>query len=181
MKRSKKLLSSQVVEKPLTSSSNGPSPTLDPDPTAKEPPEKEDSLMDPDASPECYLPDEEEVSKDLLYGFLAVNAITRRQAIRTKALTSREAIETVTIPYAEQLSHSSSEVTHESNIFKKLAQMLHSVQGLTTLETLKALKPELTSSLEAFLAQFKGLDVHKVKKLHLQIMKANMIAFISNL
>ncbi|KAJ9085863.1 hypothetical protein DSO57_1009703 [Entomophthora muscae] len=32
------------------------------------------------------------------------------------------------------------------------------------LETLQTLKPELTSALEAFLAQFKGLDVHKVTK-----------------
>ncbi|KAJ9069734.1 hypothetical protein DSO57_1015625 [Entomophthora muscae] len=55
------------VEKPLTASSNSPSPTLDPEPTAKEPPDKEDSLMDPDASPERYLPDEEEVNKDLLH------------------------------------------------------------------------------------------------------------------
>ncbi|KAJ9053576.1 hypothetical protein DSO57_1022962 [Entomophthora muscae] len=81
--------------------------------------------MDPYASPECFLPDKEEVNKDLLHQVLAVNAVTRRQAIRTKALPSL----------------------------------------LTTLETLKSLKPELTSALEAFLALFKGLDVHKVTKI----------------
>ncbi|KAJ9051911.1 hypothetical protein DSO57_1039351, partial [Entomophthora muscae] len=58
---------SLVAEKTLTASSNNPSPTLDPDPAAKEPPDKEDSLMDPDNSPERYLPDKEEVNKDLLH------------------------------------------------------------------------------------------------------------------
>ncbi|KAJ9074737.1 hypothetical protein DSO57_1003391 [Entomophthora muscae] len=106
------------MEKTLTSSSNNSSPTLDPDPTAKEPPNKEESLMDLDASSERYLPEKEGVNKDLLHQVLAVNAITRRQAIRTKALPLCEAIETVSIPYAEQLSHPSSEVTHESDSVK---------------------------------------------------------------
>ncbi|KAJ9063538.1 hypothetical protein DSO57_1000116 [Entomophthora muscae] len=88
------------------------------DPTAKELSDKEDSLMDLDASTECYLPEKEEVNKDLLLQVLAVNAVIRRQAIRIKALPLREAIETVSIPYAEQLSHPSSEVTHESDSIK---------------------------------------------------------------
>ncbi|KAJ9059005.1 hypothetical protein DSO57_1006778 [Entomophthora muscae] len=108
--------------------------------------------MDPDASPERYLPGKEEVNKDLIHQVLAVNAVTRRQAIQPKALLLREAIETVTLPYAEQLSHSSSEVTHE-------------IQVSIILDTLKALKPKPNSALEAFFAQFKGLDVHKVKKI----------------
>ncbi|KAJ9074031.1 hypothetical protein DSO57_1010332, partial [Entomophthora muscae] len=69
--------------------------------------------MDPDASPECYQPDKEEVNKDLLHQVLAVNTVMRRQALRTEALPLREAIKTVSIPYAEKLSHPSSEVTHE--------------------------------------------------------------------
>ncbi|KAJ9072962.1 hypothetical protein DSO57_1021590 [Entomophthora muscae] len=85
----------------MTASSNNSSPTLDPDPAAKEPTEKEDSLMDLDASPERYLPDEEEVNKDLLHLGLAV---TRRQAIQTEALPLHEAVKTVSIPYNEQLS-----------------------------------------------------------------------------
>ncbi|KAJ9088182.1 hypothetical protein DSO57_1025735 [Entomophthora muscae] len=121
--------------------------------------------MDLDASPECYLPEKEEVNEKLLHQVLAVNAIMRRQAIRTEALTLCEEIETVLIPYTEQLSHPSSEVTHESDSVKKLAQILHSVQLSTNLETIKTLKMELTSALEAFLALFKGLDVHKVTKI----------------
>ncbi|KAJ9056047.1 hypothetical protein DSO57_1037051 [Entomophthora muscae] len=113
--------------------------------------------MEPAASPEFYLPEKEEVNKDLLHQFLTVNTVTRRQATRTKALPSREVIETVSILYAEQLSHPSSEVTHESDSFKKLAQILRSVQDLTILKTLKTFKLELKSALEAFLAQFKGL------------------------
>ncbi|KAJ9052372.1 hypothetical protein DSO57_1034920 [Entomophthora muscae] len=101
MKKRQKTAKQSVVEKTLTASCNNPSPTLDPDSVAKEPPDIEDSLMDLDASPECYLPDEEEVNKDLLYQVLAVNTVTRRQAIRTKALPFCEAIETVSIPYAD--------------------------------------------------------------------------------
>ncbi|KAJ9059251.1 hypothetical protein DSO57_1004234 [Entomophthora muscae] len=99
---------SQVAEKNLTASSNNPSLTLDLDPTAKELLYREDSLMDLDASPKCYLTDKEELKKDLLHQVMAVNAVTRRQAIMTKALPLCEAIETVTIPYYEQLSHHSS-------------------------------------------------------------------------
>ncbi|KAJ9065606.1 hypothetical protein DSO57_1017715 [Entomophthora muscae] len=112
----------------MTASSNNPSPTLDLDPAVKEPPDKEDSLVDPDASPERYLPNEEEVNKDLLHQALAVNTVTRRQAIQTKALPSCEAVETVSISYAEQLSQPSSKVTHKSDSVKKLAQILCSVQ-----------------------------------------------------
>ncbi|KAJ9049677.1 hypothetical protein DSO57_1021936 [Entomophthora muscae] len=57
--------------------------------------------MDPDAIPERNLPDKEEVNKDLLHQVLAVNAVTERQAIWTEALSLRDAIETVSIPYYE--------------------------------------------------------------------------------
>ncbi|KAJ9077927.1 hypothetical protein DSO57_1012091 [Entomophthora muscae] len=124
--------------------------------------------MDLNASPERYLPEKEEVNKDLLHQVLAVNTVTRRQAIHTEALPSCETIETVSIPYAKKLSHPSSKVTHESNSVKKLAQILHSVQVSTTLETLKTLKPELNSALEAILLQFKGLDIHKITKISSQ-------------
>ncbi|KAJ9076613.1 hypothetical protein DSO57_1024483 [Entomophthora muscae] len=55
MRRRQKLLSSQATEKPLTASSNIPSPKIDPDPdpTPKDLPEEDGSLMDPDPSPEC--------------------------------------------------------------------------------------------------------------------------------
>ncbi|KAJ9088781.1 hypothetical protein DSO57_1019791 [Entomophthora muscae] len=52
-------------------------------------------MMDPDTSPERYLPDKEEVNEDLLHQVLAVNAVTRSQAIHTEALPSCEAIKTV--------------------------------------------------------------------------------------
>ncbi|KAJ9070232.1 hypothetical protein DSO57_1010505 [Entomophthora muscae] len=57
------------------------------------------------------------------------------------------------------------EVTHESDSVKKLSQLLRLVQVSTNLDTLKSLKPNLTTALELFLAQFKGLDIHKVTKI----------------
>ncbi|KAJ9050752.1 hypothetical protein DSO57_1011440 [Entomophthora muscae] len=57
----------QVAEKTLIASSNNPSPILDLDPAAKEPPDEEETLMDLDASPERYLPDKEELNKELLH------------------------------------------------------------------------------------------------------------------
>ncbi|KAJ9085864.1 hypothetical protein DSO57_1009704 [Entomophthora muscae] len=66
--------------------------------------------MDPDASPKRYLPDKEEVNEDLLCQVLTANAITRRQTIQTEVLPSCESVETVSIPYAEQLPQPSSEV-----------------------------------------------------------------------
>ncbi|KAJ9052327.1 hypothetical protein DSO57_1035283, partial [Entomophthora muscae] len=66
--------------------------------------------MDLDASPERYLPNKEEVNKDLFHLFLAVKI---RQAIQTEALPLCEAVETVSIPYDEQLSQPSIKVTHK--------------------------------------------------------------------
>ncbi|KAJ9074570.1 hypothetical protein DSO57_1005021 [Entomophthora muscae] len=125
--------------------------------------------MDLNGSPEHYLPDEEEVTKDLLHQVLAVNNITRRQAICTEALPLQEAIETVSIPYAEQLSQSSNEVTHESNSVKNLAQILHSVQVSTTLDTLRTLNPELIYAQESFLSQFKGLYIQGYKNIIIKL------------
>ncbi|KAJ9065123.1 hypothetical protein DSO57_1023006 [Entomophthora muscae] len=175
MRRIKKLLSSQFTEKTQTASSKTLSPTIDPDPT-KELPDEGASLMDPDVSPEHYLPDKEKVNKDLLHQFLALNTVTTRHTIYTEALPSCEAVETVSIPYTKQLLYPSSKVTHESNSIKNLAQISRSLQVSTTLETLKTLKLELNSALEAFLLKFKGLDIHKVtKNSPLQIMEINII------
>ncbi|KAJ9084928.1 hypothetical protein DSO57_1019104 [Entomophthora muscae] len=51
------------------------------------------------ASTKNYLPDEEEVSEDLLHQVLAMNTVTRRQIICTEAFPSQEAIDTVFILY----------------------------------------------------------------------------------
>ncbi|KAJ9078388.1 hypothetical protein DSO57_1007104 [Entomophthora muscae] len=111
------------------------------------------------------MPDKEEINKDLLHRVLAVNTVTRKQAIRTESIPSKEAADTISIPYAEQLSMPYIKVTHESNSVKKLSQLLRLVQVSTNLDTLKTLKPNLTTALELFLAQFKGLDIHKVTKI----------------
>ncbi|KAJ9054708.1 hypothetical protein DSO57_1011249 [Entomophthora muscae] len=95
MRKREKLLSSQVTEKPLTAISNDSSPKIDPDLNAKELPDEETSLMDPATSPERYLPEKEELNKNLLNQVLSVNAVTRKQAIHTEALLFCEAIETV--------------------------------------------------------------------------------------
>ncbi|KAJ9055586.1 DNA damage-inducible protein 1 [Entomophthora muscae] len=154
--------SSQVEEKTLTASSNHPSPTINPDLNI---PDQDSCLLDQEACPDQYLPDKEEINKDLLHWVLAVNAVTRKQAICTESLPSQEAVDTVSIPYAEQLSLPYAEVTYKSDSVKKLSQLLRLVQVSTNLDTLKALKPELTTVLESFLSQFKGLDVHKVTKI----------------
>ncbi|KAJ9084033.1 hypothetical protein DSO57_1028346 [Entomophthora muscae] len=121
--------------------------------------------MDQEACPKRYLPDKEEINKDLLHRVLAVNAVTRKQAIRTESIPSKEAVDTISIPYAEQLSMPYTKVTHEIDSIKKLSQLLRLVQVSTNLDTLKSLKPELTTALELFLAHFKGLNIHKITKI----------------
>ncbi|KAJ9052893.1 hypothetical protein DSO57_1029513 [Entomophthora muscae] len=111
------------------------------------------------------MPDKEEINKDLLHRVLAVNTVKRKQAICTEGIPSREAVDTISIPYAEQLCMPYAEVTHKSDSVKKLSQLLRLVQVSTNLDTLKSLKPNLMAALELFLAQFKGLDVHKVTKI----------------
>ncbi|KAJ9076397.1 hypothetical protein DSO57_1026679 [Entomophthora muscae] len=43
-------------------------------------------------------------------------------------MPSKEAVDTISIPYVEQLCMSYAEVTHESDSVKKLSQLLRSVQ-----------------------------------------------------
>ncbi|KAJ9048892.1 hypothetical protein DSO57_1030055 [Entomophthora muscae] len=159
---SKKLLSSQVEEKTLTASSSRPSLSIDPDPKI---PDCNVGLLDQEACPKRYLPDKEEINKDLLHRVLAINTVTRKQAICTESIPSKEAVDTISIPYAEQLSMPYTKVTHKSDSVNKLSQLLRLVQVSTNLDTLKSLKPNLTTALESFLAQFKGLDIHKVTKI----------------
>ncbi|KAJ9074029.1 hypothetical protein DSO57_1010330 [Entomophthora muscae] len=121
--------------------------------------------MDQEACPKRYLPDKEEINKDLLYRALAVNTVTKKQEICTESIPSKEAVDTISIPYSEQLCMPYAEATHKSDSIKKFSQLLRLVQVSTNLDTLKSLKPDLTTALELFLAQFKGLDVHKVTKI----------------
>ncbi|KAJ9065333.1 hypothetical protein DSO57_1020692 [Entomophthora muscae] len=114
-KRRKKI----VEEKPLAANNNNTSPSPAPDPVVEGLPEEDTSLMNLHTIPKNYLPDEEEVSEDLLHQVLAMNTVTRRQIIRTEALPSQEAIDTVLIPYTEKLSQPSSELTHSSDRVKK--------------------------------------------------------------
>ncbi|KAJ9054751.1 hypothetical protein DSO57_1010838 [Entomophthora muscae] len=111
------------------------------------------------------MPDKEEINKDLLHRVLAINAVTRKQAICTESIPSKEAIDIISISYAEQLCMPYAKVTHKSDSVQKLSRLLRSVQVSTNLDTLKSLKPDLTTVLDLFLAQFKGLDVHKVTKI----------------
>ncbi|KAJ9066145.1 hypothetical protein DSO57_1012544 [Entomophthora muscae] len=90
-----------VEEKTLTASSNQPSPPIDPDPNISD---CNSCLLGQEACPERYLPDKEEINKDLLHRVLAINTVTRKQAICTESLPSKEAVDTVSIPYTEQLS-----------------------------------------------------------------------------
>ncbi|KAJ9053768.1 hypothetical protein DSO57_1021024 [Entomophthora muscae] len=105
----KKLLSSQVKKKTLTASSNHPSSTIDPNPNI---PDQGNCFLEQEACPEQYLPDKEEINKYLPHWVLAVNAFARNQEIYTESLPSQEAVDTVSILYAEQCSLPYNEVTH---------------------------------------------------------------------
>ncbi|KAJ9086499.1 hypothetical protein DSO57_1003432 [Entomophthora muscae] len=151
-----------IEEEPLTASSSQLSPPINPDPNA---PDHNVGLLDQEACPKTYFPDKEEINKDLLHRVLAINTVTRKQEIHTESIPSKEAVDTISIPYAEQLCMPYTEVTNKSDRIKKLSQLLRLVQVSKKLDTLKSLKPDLTTALELFLAQFKGLDVYKVTKI----------------
>ncbi|KAJ9069794.1 hypothetical protein DSO57_1014907, partial [Entomophthora muscae] len=146
----------------LTAISNQPSLPINPDLNITN---HEGCLLDQEACPKRYLPDKEEINEDLLHQLLAVNTVKRKQAICTESLPFQEAVDAISIPYAEQLSMPYTKVSHKSNSVKKLSQLLRLVQLTTNLDTLKALKPNLITALESFLAQFKGLDINKVTKI----------------
>ncbi|KAJ9088264.1 hypothetical protein DSO57_1024846 [Entomophthora muscae] len=151
-----------VEEKTLTASSSRPSPLINPDPDA---PDRNNGLLDQESCPKRYLPDKEEINKYLHHRVLAFNAVTRKQEICMESIPSKEAVDTISISYNEQLYMPYAKVTHKSDSIKKLSQLLRSVQVSTNLDTLKSLKPNLMTVLELFLAQFKGLDVHEVTKI----------------
>ncbi|KAJ9058422.1 hypothetical protein DSO57_1012450 [Entomophthora muscae] len=114
----------------------------------------------PRSFPKRYLPDKEEKTKTC-----SIECWPSMQLQGSKQSVQREAVDTISIPYAEQLCMPYAEVTHKSDSVKRLSQLLRSVQVFTNLDTLKSLKPDLTTAMELFLAQFKGLDVHKVTKI----------------
>ncbi|KAJ9087508.1 hypothetical protein DSO57_1032718 [Entomophthora muscae] len=74
---------------------------------------------DLDASPLLCYPDSQEIEEDQLHRILAINALTRGRRIRKKPLIISEARETVALPYAEQLTLPTTEITHESDSAKK--------------------------------------------------------------
>ncbi|KAJ9070248.1 hypothetical protein DSO57_1010287 [Entomophthora muscae] len=82
---------------------------------------------DPDASPLLFYPYSQEIEEDQLYRILAINALTRGRRIRKEPLITPEAQETVALPYAEQMTLPTTEVTLESDSAKKMAQILKSV------------------------------------------------------
>ncbi|KAJ9080426.1 hypothetical protein DSO57_1025079 [Entomophthora muscae] len=105
---------------------------------------------DPDASPLLCYPDSQEIEEDQLHIILAINALTRGRRIRKEPLIIPEAWETVALPYAEQLTLPTTEVTHESDSAKKMAQILKSVNVSTSLDALKGFSPTLCTALEEF-------------------------------
>ncbi|KAJ9064523.1 hypothetical protein DSO57_1029675 [Entomophthora muscae] len=70
-------------------------------------------MLDQEACPKRYMPNKEEINKDLLNRVLTVNTVTRKQAICTESIPSKKAVDTISIPYAEQLCMPYAEVTHE--------------------------------------------------------------------
>ncbi|KAJ9067422.1 hypothetical protein DSO57_1039266, partial [Entomophthora muscae] len=106
---------------------------------------------DPDASPLLCYPDSQEIVEDQLHSILTINAIIRGRRIRKEALITPEILETVALPYAEQLTLPTTEVTNESNSTKKMAQILKYFNVSASLDALMGSSPTLCTALEEFL------------------------------
>ncbi|KAJ9086953.1 DNA damage-inducible protein 1 [Entomophthora muscae] len=117
---------------------------------------------DPDTSPLLCYPDSQEIEEDQLHRILAINALTRDRIIRKEPLITPEARETVALPYAEQLTLPTTEVTHESDSAKKMAQILKSVNVSASLDALKGFSLTLCTALEESLSKYKDMDVYQV-------------------
>ncbi|KAJ9049972.1 hypothetical protein DSO57_1019001 [Entomophthora muscae] len=120
---------------------------------------------DPDTSPLLCYPDSQEIEEDQLHRILTINALTRGRRIRKEPLITPEAWETVTLPYAEQLTLPTTEVMRESDSAKKMAQILKSVNVSASVDALKGSSPTLCTALEEFLSKYKDMDVHQVTSL----------------
>ncbi|KAJ9060989.1 hypothetical protein DSO57_1025158 [Entomophthora muscae] len=91
---------------------------------------------------------------------LAINALTRYRRIRKEPLIIPEAQETVALPYAEQLTLPTTEVTHEIDSAKKMAQILKFVNVSASLDAFKGFSSTLFTALEEFLSKYKDMDVY---------------------
>ncbi|KAJ9077704.1 hypothetical protein DSO57_1014166 [Entomophthora muscae] len=118
------------------------------------------SSTNPNASPLLCYPDSQEIEEDQLYRIISINALTGGRRIRKEPLITPEAWETVALPYAEQLTLPTTEVTHESDNAKKMAQILKSVIFSISLDALKGFSPTLCAALEEFLSKYKDMDVY---------------------
>ncbi|KAJ9059124.1 hypothetical protein DSO57_1005627 [Entomophthora muscae] len=117
-------------------------------------------LTNLDASPLLFYPDSQEIEEDHLHRILATNALTRGRRIRKEPLITPKARETVALPYAEQLTLPTTEVIHESDSAKKMAQILNSVNVTASLDILKGLIPTFCTALEEFLSKYKDKNVY---------------------
>ncbi|KAJ9084376.1 hypothetical protein DSO57_1025189 [Entomophthora muscae] len=120
---------------------------------------------DPDASPLLYYPDSQEIEEDQLHRIFAINALTRGRRIKKEPLITPEARETVALSYTEQLTLPTTEVTHESDSAKKMAQILKFFNVSASLDALKGFSLTLCTALEEFLSEYKDMDVYQVTSL----------------
>ncbi|KAJ9067212.1 hypothetical protein DSO57_1001849 [Entomophthora muscae] len=81
--------------------------------------------------------------------------------IRKEPLIASIAQETVALPYAEQLTLPTTEVTHDSDSAKKMAQILKSVNVSASLDALKRFSPTLFTALEELLSKYKDIDIYQ--------------------
>ncbi|KAJ9072665.1 hypothetical protein DSO57_1025015 [Entomophthora muscae] len=105
------------------------------------------------------------MEEDQLHRILAINTLTRGKRIRKEPLITPESRETVALTYAEQLTLPTTEVTHESDSTKKMAQILKSVNVSASLDALKGFSPTLCTALEEFLSKYKDMDVYQITSL----------------
>ncbi|KAJ9071665.1 hypothetical protein DSO57_1034664 [Entomophthora muscae] len=115
---------------------------------------------DPDASPLLFYLDSQEIEEDQLHRILAINSLTRGRGIRKELLITHESWKTVALPYAEQLTLPTTEVTHESDSAKKMAQILKYFNFSASLKAFKGFSPTLCTALEEFLSKYKDMDVY---------------------
>ncbi|KAJ9082172.1 hypothetical protein DSO57_1006909 [Entomophthora muscae] len=115
---------------------------------------------DPDTRPLLCYPDHNKIEEYQLHRILTINTLTRKKKVRNEHLIAPESCETVALPYAEHLTHPTTEVTHNSDSAKKTAQILESFKLSDSLETIKRFSLTLCIVLEGFISKYKDMYVY---------------------
>lgn len=127
-------------------------------PPLLEPPDPDTALLDPQLL-ELGHPDTSKIIEDSLHQVLAANAFTRRKSRRPIARDKDAAEEVVSLPYAEQVTSSTTTAETKADTAKKVSDVLKNIKVQTTIDSLTQLSPPLQEALEKFFAQFSSASV----------------------